>query len=381
MDVTKNQRLGVIEGFYGRAWSAGDRAAVIPEFANLGYGNYIYAPKSDNKLRRDWQVAWSDYELQQLQTLSATCRAESVGFGVGFSPLGLGGITGAKDRAFLASKVEQIRLIGCETLCILFDDMRESGKLMARNQLHIIDYLSERCEVKNIIVCPSYYTTDPVLEKVFGPRPENYWADLGRGLDASLNIFWTGERVCSASFNQDNLDFIASEFRRKPSLWDNYPVNDGERMSQFLHLLPFAGRASWLQDYTAHHFANGMNQAHLSLLPLSTLPAVYTDASRSELDENVDALDTVQANVEQANVDGASLDANWCDFLSRQCPALSENLVRDAPHFQTKGLENFTEQECAALIESYVAIDSPLAQEIVAWLRGEYVFDPACLTN
>ena len=60
---------------------------------------------------------------------------------------------------------------------------------------------------------------------------------------------------------------------------------------------------------------------------------------------------------------------------------VSENLVRDAPHFQTKGLENFTEQECAALIESYAAIDSPLAQEIVAWLRGEYVFDPACLTN
>lgn len=381
MEVAKNQRLGVIEGFYGRAWSARDRAAVIPEFANLGYGNYIYAPKSDTKLRREWQVAWSDYELQQLQNLSATCRAESVGFGVGFSPLGLGGITGAKDRAFLANKVEQISLVGCETLCILFDDMRETGKSMARNQLQIIDYLSDRCEVKNIIVCPSYYTTDPVLEKVFGPRPENYWTDLGSGLDPSLNIFWTGEKVCSVSFNRDNLDFIASEFRRKPSLWDNYPVNDGKKMSQFLHLLPFTGRASWLQDYTAHHFANGMNQAHLSLLPLATLPAVYADACRSQLDEKVDTLGATRSSVERANVDGACLDVNWCDFLSRHCPALSENLLRDAQHFQTKGLGNFTVQECSAMIGSYAAIDSPLAQEIVAWLRGDYVFDPACLTN
>lgn len=24
--------------------------------------------------------------------------------------------------------------------------------------------------------------------------------------------------------------------------------------------------------------------------------------------------------------------------------------------------------------------DEPMAREVVAWLRGEYVFDPACLT-
>jgi hypothetical protein len=34
------------------------------------------------------------------------------------------------------------------------------------------------------------------------------------------------------------------------------------------------------------------------------------------------------------------------------------------------------------LIQEYAAYnDSPYAREIIAWLKGAYVFDPACLTG
>jgi beta-N-acetylglucosaminidase len=44
--------LGIIEGYFGRAWSWDDRGAVIARLAPAGYCFYHYAPKIDAKLRR-----------------------------------------------------------------------------------------------------------------------------------------------------------------------------------------------------------------------------------------------------------------------------------------------------------------------------------------
>src|SRR5690606_16908444 len=81
--------LGVIEGFFGRSWSWQDRADYARFLATSGYHFYIYAPKNDHYLRRQWQQDWPEAEFQQLQRLRDIYRHQQLGFGLGLSPFEL----------------------------------------------------------------------------------------------------------------------------------------------------------------------------------------------------------------------------------------------------------------------------------------------------
>src|SRR5690606_227198 len=70
------------------------------------------------------------------------------------------------------------------------------------------------------------------------------------------------------------LDRVASDLRRKPVLWDNYPVNDGPRMSRFLHLRGFTGRGG-IAGSIAGHAINPALQPQLTLAPAMTLAMSY----------------------------------------------------------------------------------------------------------
>ena len=89
--------------------------------------------------------------------------------------------------------------MGCEWLAILFDDMRGSLPDLAQRQAEIVDFAAERTRASKIIVCPSYYTDDPILDRVFGQRPANYIKELGATLDPAIDLMWTGEEVCGRS--------------------------------------------------------------------------------------------------------------------------------------------------------------------------------------
>ena len=56
-------------------------------------------------------------------------------------------------------------------------------------------------------------------------------------------------------------------------------------------------------------------------------------------------------------------------------------LKRDWQVFQQKGLDHITPARRQGLLEEYRAINEPAALEVAAWLAGEYLFDPACLTG
>jgi hypothetical protein len=43
---------------------------------------------------------------------------------------------------------------------------------------------------------------------------------------------------------------------RHPFLWDNYPVNDGQRMSRHLHIRGFTGRSPEIWRHIAAHGIN-----------------------------------------------------------------------------------------------------------------------------
>ena len=348
---------GVIEGFYGRQWSHQARLDYADFFNQYGFKAYIYAPKGDRSLRKDWRSEQGEGHWHKLLELSRHYQKSGLRWGLGFSPGGLAENYTATEKALLQAKVRRINQLKPNILCILFDDMRGDIEGLAETQLAIVADIAAASDAEHFIVCPSYYSFDPVLEEVFGAMPGNYWQTLGENLPDDFDFFWTGNRVISHSFQQSDLEKIAEAFRRKPLLWDNYPVNDGRKTSQHLFLKPFEGRPWQLRDWAAGHLANPMNQSQLSKWVLQSLAAVYRQRSGYQ--------------------SAASLTAVLSSISHR---GFAQQLSKDIEVFANSGLAFFSEQQRVEMSLMYRGFDTPESTEIADWLEGQYAFDPACLT-
>ena len=49
---------GVIEGFYGHPWSHEQRLRLIDFLAARGMNTFVYSPKDDPLVRRDWRLPY-----------------------------------------------------------------------------------------------------------------------------------------------------------------------------------------------------------------------------------------------------------------------------------------------------------------------------------
>ena len=349
---------GVIEGFYGREWPWSQRRTMIEFLQREQFNTYVYAPKSDRYLRRAWRELHDAEAFSQLTQLRTHCRAHAIQFGIGFSPWGLQAEYSAADRAALRNKITHLNTLDTDIFCILFDDMPGAIVDLAQRQLAIIDDVLAWSNARRFIVCPTYYSFDPVLEKVFGAMPVNYLETLGAQLPKNIDLFWTGSQVVAPGFTKDDIDAIAQKIQRKPLLWDNYPVNDGAKISRFLHLLPPQQRPWQLHDWCSGHLANPMNQPLLSQLPLAALARNYRER------EQFDA------------------DNFWRDDLEQLIePTLAQLLRRDAERFQQAGLDRIDADERQRLLADYRQMADPAALEVIEWLQERYRFDPACLTD
>jgi hyaluronoglucosaminidase len=341
--------LGTIEGFFGRPYSWAERTDLMRFLAPDGYGFYLYAPKADPYLRRRWREPHPDAEMAALAVFAADCRAAGVRFGVGLSPFELHFDFTPEAKAALTDKLAALDAAGCEWLAILFDDMKGDLSDLARRQAEIVAFAAERTNAARLIVCPSYYTDDPILDRVFGQRPAGYLRDLGAALDPAIDIMWTGEEVCSLEISPGHLARVTDEIGRKPFLWDNYPVNDGPRMSRHLHLRGFTGRPAAIARHLRGHAVNPASQPTLSAIPMLTLAASY------------------------AQGDDYAYGRAFQDAARRVCgEALAAQLTADLLTLQDAGLGELSDKHRAKLRARYAAFDRPAAREVTAWLDGAY---------
>ena len=159
--------------------------------------------------------------------------------------------------------------------CGVFDTRGDVPDLAARES-EIVHAAQAITRASRVLMCPTYYSDDRMLDVVFGQRPNGYLEDLGRRLEPTVRVYWTGEEICAREFSPGHLTRVAEALGRKPTLWDNYPVNDGPRMSRFLHLRGFTGRRHTIADRVAGHAINPALQSHLSLIPAATSTATVT---------------------------------------------------------------------------------------------------------
>jgi hyaluronoglucosaminidase len=343
---------GIIEGFYGRAWTWAARRSMLTDLEALGLDFYLYAPKNDPFLRKQWRERWPQETAAAIEDLTLHGRDHQVTVGLGLSPFELYRHYDAAARRSLQQKLAELDGVGADVIAILFDDMPGELPDLAERQAEIVADASAWTSAGRIMVCPTYYSDDPVLERVFGARPEGYWERLGELLPESVDVFWTGPRVCADTLAPEDVSEINHALRRQVLLWDNYPVNDGRERSEHLYCFPPPGRAVGMAGVTRGHLLNGMNQ------PLLTLPALLGLARL---------------------YDRSALDEHWLAqrFGERAWAALSAHraLFRDRP------LSSLDPGERQALLSEFRRAGGDAAAEVCDWLSGGYEFDPACLTD
>ena len=234
-----SMRCGVIEGFFGRPWGFEDRKAYAAFLAEAHYDFYLYAPKKDPHLRRQWQTPWPTQARQEMDQLRNHYADHRVRFGFGLSPFELYRESWTVARSALRQKLRELKPFAPDILGLLFDDMRGDLPDLAQKQVDLAHLCAEMLPETQLILCPTYYSLDPILDQVFGQRPPAYLDTLGARLDPIIDVFWTGPEVCSGTYPKAHLQDIEARLGRKPLLWDNYPVNDGKKISRFLHLRSF----------------------------------------------------------------------------------------------------------------------------------------------
>lgn len=352
---------GIIEGFFGRPWGFEERRAYATFLAEAGYDFYLYAPKKDPHLRRHWQTPWPIPVRQEMDRLRHHYADTKVRFGLGLSPFELYKEPWNIARGALRKKLQELKSFAPDILGLLFDDMRGDLPDLAQKQVDLAHLCAEMLPDTQLILCPTYYSFDPLLDQVFGQRPAGYLDTIGSRLDPVVDIFWTGPEVCSRSYPQTHLQEVSERLRRKPFLWDNYPVNDGKKISRFLHLRSFNHDTQLLSQHLSGHAVNPMNQPHLSQIPLWSLPANYQQKDYSA-------------------------DLALHSSLERHCPpAVAEALLKDLPVLQDQGLDDMGTSQQKILQAKYTELASRYrsvhAQEVADFLAEQYAFDPACLTD
>ena len=235
--------LGVIEGFYGRPWTAAQRRRLLGWMAQWGMNTYLYAPKDDRYHRALWREPYPAAEQAALGELIAASNEHGVKFVYALAPgLDLDWDNPA-DRAALLAKIDAVRQLGAEHFSLLFDDIpnqadRAAQAVIQVKAAHLVrQHLLARGVEGLFLFCPTEYCGEFAQPSV---ADSPYLRQIAK-LDDEIEVLWTGPEIVSTQISAESLREVAGVIGRKPLLWDNLHASD--YTVHRLHLGPYAGRA------------------------------------------------------------------------------------------------------------------------------------------
>ena len=268
---------GVLEGFYGRPWTMRQRLELFSWMKAWGMNTYMYGPKDDLKMRAVWRDFYSHNELQDLRTLLKACHKNDIAFVYTIAP-GLDiGYANPKDTEALKHKISQLLDEGVKHFCILFDDipfqMQQEDKAhfgsFAKAQAYVSNELFKHIcnKVKGLFLfCPTDYCARMAKPSV---KNSEYLQELGKHLDKSIDIFWTGPEIVSETITSASIRELSKVLKRKPLIWDNFHANDYD--VRRVYLGPFTGRPNTIRREVRGVLSNPNNEFEANFIPLRTL--------------------------------------------------------------------------------------------------------------
>lgn len=344
--------VGVIEGFFGPEWSWESRHQFCETISEQKAQFYIYAPKRDPYLRKNWTESHPKEMWTQLKNLRQKCRDLNVQFGLGLSPFEIHEHWDAQARQKLSNKISRLQELNLDYLGLFFDDMKGAPDL-AEKQIEIVEFARSLTKTK-LWFCPTYYSDDPILDKVFGQRPSGYLEKIS-GLSSEVEILWTGTKVISKVIAAEDLNQIAQILKRKPLVWDNCFANDGPKQCKFIRLRPFEGRDQKSFDAASGWALNLMNQPNLSeILFLSSLQVLKNgEVPRKAFQQALQQ--TVGSQI------AGAIEGHEKTFNEMGLDQLNESLRSE--------------------IQKSIPPSNRFTKDVHDWLSGKYIVGPECLTD
>lgn len=289
MSSTLRWSGGVIEGFYGRPWSASERSTLLDWMVRFGLKTYFHAPKDDPHHRTLWRVPLPVAEADGLEARIAACRDRGIDLVFAIHP-GLDIRYGSeRDVALLIARFEQVVQCGGRHVAVLFDDI--PGTLAADDAAMFESLAAAQASVANqvqawlagqgqggrLLLCPTAYCTRMANAHLGG---EGYLAELGRHLHPEVDVLWTGPEIISRELSPEHLVGVGRLLQRPPVIWDNLFANDYDADRFFVG--PYAGRPVEIAPFVRGLLLNPNNELPLNFVPLHTLGRFLTSLEATE---------------------------------------------------------------------------------------------------
>ncbi len=217
-------RRGVIEGFYGTPWSHAVRLSLMDFMGKYKLNTYFYGPKDDPYHScPNWRLPYPEKEAQNIRELVEACNKNRVEFVWAIHP-GADIKWNEEDYQNLVNKFQMMYDLGVSSFTIFFDDISGEGTNPLKqtellNRLNK-EFVQAKGDVAPLNMCPTDYS-----RLWANPTEQGSLALFGKNLDPSINIFWTGDVVCS-DFTRETMEWVNSRIKRPAYYWWNYPVTD-----------------------------------------------------------------------------------------------------------------------------------------------------------
>lgn len=215
---------GVVEGFYGKPWSHEVRLSLIDFYGKTKMNYYLYGPKDDHYHScPNWRLPYPEKEAANIKELVEACNRNRVDFVWAIHP-GQDIKWNEEDYNNLVNKFNLMYQLGVRSFAVFFDDIEGEGTNPIKqtellNRLNV-DFVKAKGDVAPLIVCPTDYS------KLWAnPTPKGSLSIYGNTLDPSINVFWTGDVVCS-DLTKETMDWVNSRIKRPALYWWNFPVTD-----------------------------------------------------------------------------------------------------------------------------------------------------------
>ena len=373
------RRRGVVEGFFGPVWSIAHRRRLFEFGAARDMNTYLYAPKDDPFHRERWMEPYPDKQWQALLTLIRESQKRHIDFVYGFHP-GKGLLFSAEQPLrVLLSKAQRFYDAGVRTFAVLFDDIpsrlehavdcKQFNNSLARAEGNWLAEIVDRQPATWLDVewwiCPSFYTPDPLLARVFGAFEPHFLENLANYLPPNIPCCWTGPSVVSKKITLPHVTKISKLVGRPLILWDNYPANDLS-MKDELHLGPLKNRDPHLPQVVYGYLNNPLVQEELSFIPLATCLEYASNPMAYKAEESWKAI------VTRTFGEGAS--AHWrairtfCERVQRRKRSKSPLRI---PRREVKGLQDALKYLKSHRQEKWAAEIKPWKEQIERTLAAQ----------
>lgn len=290
IDYANSKYRGIIEGFYGYAYSKSDIESLLSYGKRYKMNTFMYGPKADPYHLGSWRDAYpttltdeqrkngmlTQDDIREIAQMSKDCGIDFVWT---VHPMMQGGVDITttegvnKGVGDVLAKYEMMYNLGVRHFGLFVDDISTDLAVKnSENQAKLIGDVTAQwktrhaADFKPLFYVPTIYSFDAANED---GKKRNFKALADLGNIDDIIVTFTGEGVWSTINNKQMTDMANYlEGKQKPMFWWNSPVNDN--MDQNMFLGPLDQRYDVDGDVTdaVGMMTNPLNQAEASKVSL-----------------------------------------------------------------------------------------------------------------